>query len=109
MRLPILGVSFCFLWVCICSKEVPRANLHPTAPKTHFESRNNFEVPQKIVKNAEVKSSKVVETFRSRVENQEDELRKYASHDAARRKASNLRHDDPVVSNLNFLSSCNTT
>jgi hypothetical protein len=102
MNLPIIGVIFCIFWVCISTQEVSQTNLHPRAPKTHFESRNSLKSPQKIVKNTAERPLHHTNSFRPSQDENEEELRKYASHFTSR-KAASLRHDDPVVSK-NFIS-----
>ena len=97
MKLCIIGVIFCFLWVCICAQEASRNKFHPRAPKTHFESRNSFKSPQKLVKNVVEGTPKAPNSFRPFQEKNEEELKKFASHFKTR-KAAGFRHDDPVVS-----------
>ena len=99
MKLPIIGVTFGVLWVCICSQELPRSNLNPRSPKTHFENRNVFKSPIKAVQTKAEETLKSPNSFRQTQEKNEEELRKFASHFTTR-KASNLRHDDPVVCNF---------
>ena len=97
MKLCIIGVIFCFLWVCICAQEASRNKFHPRAPKTHFESRNSFKSPKKLVKNVVEGTPKAPNSFRPSQEKNEEELKKFASHFKTR-KAAGFRHDDPVVS-----------
>ena len=101
MKLPIIGVTFCVLWVCICSQEVPRNDLNPRSPKTHFENRNTIRSPIKAVQTKGERTRKSPNSFRQSQEKNEEELRKFASHFTTT-KASNLRHDDPVVCYIFF-------